>query len=144
MLYIGLGDKEQSLSALERAYTAHNLQMAFLGIDLHVDPLSEPLPGCGTVNRDRWVLGTVEMTVDRFRFGSNGDGELDQSSGIWNSVSFWDDSLLKTDKINQILCHLLRRKSCTGKLHWEAPIYSPSPSSRLFPRFAKLEFGLVP
>ena len=45
MLYIGLGDKEQSLSALERAYTAHNLQMAFLGIDLHVDPLSEPLPG---------------------------------------------------------------------------------------------------
>lgn len=44
--YIGLGDKEQSLSALERAYTAHDLQMAFLGIDLHVDPLrSEPLPG---------------------------------------------------------------------------------------------------
>lgn len=36
------------------------------------------------------------MTVDRFRFGSNGDGELDQLSEIWNSVSFWDDSLLKT------------------------------------------------
>ena len=74
VLYIGLGDKEQSLSALERAYTAHNLQMAFLGIDLHVDPLRSETSAwqCGTVNRDRWVLGTVGMTVDRFRFGSNG------------------------------------------------------------------------
>jgi len=43
VLYVGLGDKEQALSALERAYTAHDLQMQFLGIDPHVDPLrSEP------------------------------------------------------------------------------------------------------
>ncbi len=43
VLYVGLGDKEQALSALERAYTAHDLQMQFLGIEPHVDPLrSEP------------------------------------------------------------------------------------------------------
>lgn len=43
VLYVGLGDKEHALSALERAYAAHDLQMQFVGIDPHVDPLrSEP------------------------------------------------------------------------------------------------------
>jgi serine/threonine protein kinase/Tfp pilus assembly protein PilF len=43
VLYSGLGDKEQALAALERAYTAHDLQMQFLGIDPFLDPLrSEP------------------------------------------------------------------------------------------------------
>jgi len=43
MLYLGLGEKEQTLSALERAYTEHDLQMQFLAIEPHYDPLrSEP------------------------------------------------------------------------------------------------------
>jgi serine/threonine protein kinase/Tfp pilus assembly protein PilF len=43
VLYLGLGDKEKALSALERAYAAHDLQMGFLGVDPHYDPLrSEP------------------------------------------------------------------------------------------------------
>ena len=42
-LYIGLGEKEQAMSALERAYAAHDVQMQFLGVDQHYDPLrSEP------------------------------------------------------------------------------------------------------
>ncbi|HZI87083.1 MAG TPA: protein kinase, partial [Pyrinomonadaceae bacterium] len=42
-LYVALGEREQALSALERAYTEHDLQMQFLGIDPHLDPLrSEP------------------------------------------------------------------------------------------------------
>ena len=42
-LYIGLGQKEQALSALERGYAAHDLQLQFLGVDPHYDPLrSEP------------------------------------------------------------------------------------------------------
>lgn len=41
--YAGLGQKEQALSSLERAYTAHDLQMQFLGADPHYDSLrSEP------------------------------------------------------------------------------------------------------
>jgi serine/threonine-protein kinase len=41
--YAGLGQKEQALSSLERAYTAHDLQMQFLGVDPHYDSLrSEP------------------------------------------------------------------------------------------------------
>ena len=43
VLYVGLGDSEQALSALERAYTAHDLQMNFLAVDPHYDALrSEP------------------------------------------------------------------------------------------------------
>lgn len=43
MLYVGLGEKEQALSALELAFAAHDLQMRFLGVDPHYDPLrSEP------------------------------------------------------------------------------------------------------
>lgn len=43
VLYVGLDQKEQALSALERAYAAHDLQMGFLGIDPHYDSLrSEP------------------------------------------------------------------------------------------------------
>ena len=43
VLYIGLGEKEQALSALERAYAAHDLQMQYLGLDPSYDPLrSEP------------------------------------------------------------------------------------------------------
>ena len=42
-LYVGLGEKEQALSALERAYTAHDLQLQFLAIEPHLDPLrSDP------------------------------------------------------------------------------------------------------
>jgi serine/threonine-protein kinase len=37
--YAGLGQKEQALSSLERAYTAHDLQMQFLGADPHYDSL---------------------------------------------------------------------------------------------------------
>ena len=33
VLYMGLDQKEQALSALERAYAAHDLQMRFLGVD---------------------------------------------------------------------------------------------------------------
>jgi tetratricopeptide (TPR) repeat protein len=43
ILYIGLGDKERSLSALERSYAAHDLQMQYLVADPHYDSLrSEP------------------------------------------------------------------------------------------------------
>ncbi len=43
VLYVGLGDREQALSALERAYTEHDLQMNFLAVDPHYDALrSEP------------------------------------------------------------------------------------------------------
>ena len=43
VLYLGMGDKEKSLSALERAYATHDLQMGYLGVDPHYDPLrSEP------------------------------------------------------------------------------------------------------
>ena len=42
-LYIALGEREKALSALERAYAQHDLQMQYLGIDPHLDPLrSEP------------------------------------------------------------------------------------------------------
>jgi len=42
-LYIGLDQKEQALSALERAYAAHDLQMQFLGVAPFYDPLrTEP------------------------------------------------------------------------------------------------------
>jgi tetratricopeptide (TPR) repeat protein len=37
--YAGLGQKEQALSSLERAYTAHDLQMQFIGVDPHYDSL---------------------------------------------------------------------------------------------------------
>ena len=41
--YVGLGQKEQALSTLERAYTAHDLQMQFLNADPHYDAIrSEP------------------------------------------------------------------------------------------------------
>ncbi len=36
-VYAGLGEKEQALAALERAYAAHDLQMMFLGRDQHCD-----------------------------------------------------------------------------------------------------------
>jgi serine/threonine protein kinase/Tfp pilus assembly protein PilF len=43
ILYIGLGEKEQALLALERAFAAHDLQMRFIGVDPHMDSLrSEP------------------------------------------------------------------------------------------------------
>jgi len=43
VLYVGLGEKEKALSALERAYAAHDLQMQYLGIDPGYDSLrSEP------------------------------------------------------------------------------------------------------
>ena len=42
-LYIGLDQKEQALSALERAYGAHDPQMQYIGVDPFLDPLrSEP------------------------------------------------------------------------------------------------------
>ncbi|HKZ81499.1 MAG TPA: protein kinase [Pyrinomonadaceae bacterium] len=43
VLYVGLGQKEQALSALERAYAAHDVQMKNLGVDPHYDSLrAEP------------------------------------------------------------------------------------------------------
>jgi serine/threonine-protein kinase len=43
VLYVGLGDKEGALAALEEAYADHDLQMQFLKIDPHYDDLrSEP------------------------------------------------------------------------------------------------------
>ena len=43
VLYMGLDQKEQALSSLERAYADHDLQMRFLPVDPHFDPLrSEP------------------------------------------------------------------------------------------------------
>ena len=41
--YVGLGEKEQALSLLERAYAQHDLQLQYLGVDPHFDSLrSEP------------------------------------------------------------------------------------------------------
>jgi serine/threonine protein kinase/Tfp pilus assembly protein PilF len=41
--YLGLGDKEQALSLLERAYATHDPQMQFLVVDPHYDAIrSEP------------------------------------------------------------------------------------------------------
>jgi len=43
VLYVGLGDRDQALSALERGYTEHDLQLQFLAIEPHYDALrSEP------------------------------------------------------------------------------------------------------
>ncbi len=43
VLYVGLGEKEKALAALERAYTEHDLQMQHLATDPHYDALrSEP------------------------------------------------------------------------------------------------------
>lgn len=43
VLYMGLDQKEQALSSLERAYAAHDLQLGYLGVEQHYDPLrSEP------------------------------------------------------------------------------------------------------
>jgi hypothetical protein len=43
VLYAGLGEKGKALSALERAYAAHDLQMQNLGIDPNYDSLrTEP------------------------------------------------------------------------------------------------------
>jgi serine/threonine-protein kinase len=39
VLYVGLGDKEAALDALERAYRAHDLQMQYLKVDPHYDAL---------------------------------------------------------------------------------------------------------
>jgi len=38
-LYVGLGDKEGALALLERAYQAHDLQMQYLKVEAHYDPL---------------------------------------------------------------------------------------------------------
>jgi adenylate cyclase len=43
VLYIGLGDKEGAIELLEKAYSAHDLQMQYLKIDPHYDRLrSDP------------------------------------------------------------------------------------------------------
>jgi len=47
-LYVGLGNKEKALAALERAYTAHDLQLQYLGVEplydsLHNDPRVQEL-----------------------------------------------------------------------------------------------------
>jgi TolB-like protein/Flp pilus assembly protein TadD len=43
VIYVGLGDTEGTLQALERAYTAHDLQLQYLNIDPHYDALrSDP------------------------------------------------------------------------------------------------------
>ena len=43
ILYTGLGDKEGAFQALERAYTAHDLQMQYLKVEPHYDSLrSDP------------------------------------------------------------------------------------------------------
>ena len=43
LLYDGLGQKQKALSALEQAYTAHDVQMQFLTADPHYDGLhAEP------------------------------------------------------------------------------------------------------
>lgn len=43
VLYIGLGDKEGALAELEKAYSAHDLQMQYLKVDAHYDSLrSDP------------------------------------------------------------------------------------------------------
>ncbi|MEN3333425.1 MAG: hypothetical protein V7641_2790 [Blastocatellia bacterium] len=38
-LYVGLGNKEAALDALERAYREHDLQMQYLKVDPHYDAL---------------------------------------------------------------------------------------------------------
>ena len=38
-LYVGLGEREQALSELERAYTEHDLQLQYLAIDPNFDTL---------------------------------------------------------------------------------------------------------
>jgi tetratricopeptide (TPR) repeat protein len=38
-LYVGLGDKEKALEALERAYMAHDLQLQYLGVEPLYDSL---------------------------------------------------------------------------------------------------------
>jgi DNA-binding winged helix-turn-helix (wHTH) protein/TolB-like protein/Tfp pilus assembly protein PilF len=37
ILYIGLGDKDRAFESLERAYSAHDLQMQYLKVDSHYD-----------------------------------------------------------------------------------------------------------
>jgi serine/threonine-protein kinase len=39
VLYVGMGDKEAALDALERAYREHDLQMQYLKVDPHYDAL---------------------------------------------------------------------------------------------------------
>ena len=39
ILYVGLGEKEKALAALERAYAEHDLQMQYLGIDPGYDSI---------------------------------------------------------------------------------------------------------
>lgn len=42
-LYIGLGDMEEAIAALERAYAAHDLQLQYLKVVPHFDSLrSDP------------------------------------------------------------------------------------------------------
>lgn len=42
-LYAGLVDKEGAIASLEKAYAAHDLQMAYLKVDQHYDSLrSDP------------------------------------------------------------------------------------------------------
>lgn len=36
-MYVGLGDTDGAIAALERAYTAHDLQMQLLKVDPHYD-----------------------------------------------------------------------------------------------------------
>ena len=38
-LYVGLGDKEAALALLERAYREHDLQLQYLKVEAHYDPL---------------------------------------------------------------------------------------------------------
>ena len=38
-LYMGLGDKESAMALLERAYSEHDLQLQYLKVDQHIDPL---------------------------------------------------------------------------------------------------------
>jgi TolB-like protein/Flp pilus assembly protein TadD len=43
ILYAGLGDKEQALASLEKAYAAHDAQMQYLNVEPHYDSLrSDP------------------------------------------------------------------------------------------------------
>jgi serine/threonine-protein kinase len=43
VLYTGLGDKEKALASLERAYTAHDLQLQYLSVEVPLDSLrAEP------------------------------------------------------------------------------------------------------
>jgi hypothetical protein len=42
-LYVGLGDQEEALQSLERAYAAHDLQLQYLKVEPHYDSLrSDP------------------------------------------------------------------------------------------------------